>query len=635
MIVVLSRPGGGAGRVSTLKRCVVVLPGFAVLAWVLFGGEAGAALVVLDGARSPVTVQDRLEWFTGDDGTLDIRALTGGRAAFRPAPPRAVYPRRAAPYWFRLRLTARAETAAWWLELAYTQLDHIDLYHRVGAGPWSHQVAGDRHPHADLAWRHPYPAFRLPLRAGAVTEVLLRVQSSTSIMVPLSLWREDALARHTQDRVLVNGLAYGVLVALMLYNLFLFPTTRDAAYLWFALYLASFTAFQFSLDGFGSLYLWPQWPALADRAATLALWLCMAAGLRFTRRMGRMHRYAPRMDRLFRWLSNLALVLALAVALLGPAPVFGILPVMGLVVVLLIPLPLWAAWRAGYRPARYALLAYLPLLPGTVWLAARAMAWLEPSFWSEHLFIIGAALSSILLSFALADRINVMREERAAVRGRLLRAERAASRARQRFSRQLIEAQDGERRRLAAELHDGVGQTLSFLTNALRRLRRGDGAAVPASLEAAAREAVEEVRALSHRLHPSILDKLGWAAAIEAIAERTEAQTGIVCLVQLDEDSGALPPGADLHVYRVAQEALNNAQRHSGARRIELALRRRGMEWVFSVTDDGRGRGPSPAAGLGLASIAERATLLGGKARFENVVPHGFRVMLTFPAVAP
>ena len=594
---------------------------------------ATASVLRFDSSQERIDVQDYLEWFRGDNVDTGMAEPLSGASRFEPAPRSVIYPRSSDAYWFSLRLLpTNPLDKPWLLELGFTQLDHLDYYSRVGDGPWRHVRTGDRLAFGSRDIRHRYPVFKVALQAGVVSRVLLRVQSSTSILVPLTLWREDAFFSHSHDQALVAGLYYGVLLALVVYNLFLYPTVRDTAYLWFSLYLGSFALFQFSLDGFAARFFWPDWPVIADRAAIVSLYVCMAAALQFIRHIGRMHRYARRFDRLFAGLSFVAFMLAGITALMGSGSVFSLLPAFGVLVILLIPVPLWMAWRRGYQPARFALFAYLPVVPGAVWLAARAADQIEPSFWSEHLFVIGAAISSILLSFALADQINVLRREQAEIQSSLLESERAAGKAKQQFARQLIEAQDNERRRIAADLHDGVGQNLSFLSNMLARYQRRNGVVLPTVITETTQNAIDEVRAISHHLHPHLLDRVGLLTAIEALAEQVTSQTGIRCTASLEDITALLSKGGDLHLYRIAQEALSNVVRHSAADRIELVLRRKGETIEFSITDNGRGvKEGSASSGLGLESIRERARLLGGKVTFGATVPRGFKLVLSLP----
>ena len=592
------------------------------------------AVLFLDNKLNQVNPQSYLEWFMDTTGELEINDLSEKVHIFTKTPRGSNYPRTDKAYWFHLTLQSQKKTKAQWLlELSYTQLDTIDFYSRTGKGPWRQVSTGDKKTLSSRDIQHPLPVFKIALQPGVPTEIFLRVKSSTSILVPLSLWTEEAFYKHNMSFILINGLVYGVLIALIFYNLFLYPTVLDSTYLWFSLYLSSLFLFQFSFDGFSAFFLWPDSPVIIDRIAMFSLWLTIATGLRFTQLIGHMKQFTPRLNQLFHGLSMLCFILALIVAFSGPAITLSLLPPVALLTILFIPFALWRAWQSGYQPARYAFYAFFPQMPGAALLIARILNWIDTSFWSENLFIIGTALSSILLSFALADRINSIRNDNQEAQARLLESERSASKVQQQFSQKLIEAQDNERRRIAAELHDGIGQNLSFLANTIKRLYRKKGIAIPDSVNEAAREAVDEVRSISHQLHPHLLDKLGLVAAIEAIAQRTQQQSGIRCIVTIDESALSLSADTELHLYRIAQEALNNVAKHSNATQVELSLGKINGKTQFTVVDNGQGRtNNQDTSGLGLQSISERAKLLGGDVIFSTLNPHGFKITLSIPA---
>lgn len=595
-----------------------------------------AAPVIAEQAR--ISLQPYISWYFDPTGKVGIQDVINKETLFQAAPNKVHLKRSSGAHWLRfiIKLPENSAHKNWQLVLSYTQLDRIDLYSQSDTSALQHQVRGDSLPVSPQEALHAYPTFPLTLKQGQSITVYLRIQSSTSINVPLTLWQHEQFDRHEQKNLLINSLVYGVFIGLFFYNLFLYPTVRNPAYLWFALYLASFALFQFSMAGYARLYLWPQWPSLADRAATFSLWLCMASGLRFTQYIAYSGRYAPRFDRVFSGLVIFAFCIATIIMLTGPALSFPLLAPFGIIVTLIIPLPLLLATRSGYKPARFALLAFLPVLPGALLVAIRSMGIIEPSFWSENSLPVGAAVSSILLSFALADRINFLREEKMAVQSQLLKTERAAHAARENFSNQLIQAQDDERKRLASELHDGVGQNLSFLSNALKQLEKKLDKEVLKNASQITHEAVNEIRYISHQLHPHILDQLGLVVAIESIAERIEEQSQVRCDVNADIEADDLNAATQLHIYRIVQESLNNAIKHSHAKHIEVSLKQQAQHIILSIADDGSGlTQTSSTTGLGLENIKQRVTLSKGSLQFKNNMPHGTIVFITLPIPEP
>ncbi|MET9335149.1 sensor histidine kinase [Streptomyces cellulosae] len=219
-----------------------------------------------------------------------------------------------------------------------------------------------------------------------------------------------------------------------------------------------------------------------------------------------------------------------------------------------------------------------------------------------------------------------------------LEGERAASSAR------AILAQEGERRRIAQELHDEVGQSMTAVLLALKRA--SDEASEPLREELLqaqeiTRGSLDEVRRLVRRLRPGVLDDLGLVSAVTSLATEFSTHTGLRVVRRFDPDLPALDQETELVIYRVAQESLTNAARHAEARRVEVSLygdEETGEETVvLEVADDGRGIGAA-REGAGLRGMRERALLIGATLDIwspdeVSATGTGTRIRLTVPAV--
>ncbi len=198
-----------------------------------------------------------------------------------------------------------------------------------------------------------------------------------------------------------------------------------------------------------------------------------------------------------------------------------------------------------------------------------------------------------------------------------------------------LQAQEEERARVARDLHDEVNQSLTGL---LLRLEAARASAPPAlegelaQTKALANQAMRELLSLARQLRPTALDDLGLAAATAGQVEQL-ARGEIEAEFAAEGDFADLADDAQLVVYRVAQEALSNAARHSGAVRISVLLRRRGDGGVtLEVADDGRGFAfDESEGGLGIGGMRERALLIGGELTIESRPDHGTTVRLTVP----
>lgn len=199
-----------------------------------------------------------------------------------------------------------------------------------------------------------------------------------------------------------------------------------------------------------------------------------------------------------------------------------------------------------------------------------------------------------------------------------------------RASDRLLTVQEDEWRRIARELHDGVGQILTALSLRLEAPSAGQGAALDEARQLAA-EALGETRRLANRLRPARLDQVGLVAALRELGEHA----GIAVSVEVAPgvDDRHLDPAATAEAYRVVQEALSNVARHAGVGRAQVSVDRAYGELRIQIIDEGRGFDVASAAGsgLGLIGMQERALLLGGHLSIASSPGRGTIVELRIP----
>jgi two-component system sensor histidine kinase UhpB len=206
--------------------------------------------------------------------------------------------------------------------------------------------------------------------------------------------------------------------------------------------------------------------------------------------------------------------------------------------------------------------------------------------------------------------------------------------ARHEAARTALAAQEAERLRVARELHDEIGQTLTAVTIQAERAAHGDSELAQALRDVAdgVRESLDEVRRIARELRPEALDDLGLVNALIALCTRIGAQGGARVRRDLQAELPPLSPDVDLVIYRVAQESLTNALRHSGAREVTVSLTSDAGNVTLAVTDDGKGLPPQlPRDSAGIAGMRERALLVGGMLSLASAPGQGTEVRLTIP----
>lgn len=209
------------------------------------------------------------------------------------------------------------------------------------------------------------------------------------------------------------------------------------------------------------------------------------------------------------------------------------------------------------------------------------------------------------------------------------------------LARSVWRVQENERRRLARELHDGIGQHLTALRHRLEGLGRNASCAEDARLRQAfdlCEIAIAEVRALSRLLRPQILDDLGLDAALHWLARHSSEDTRCTIDVNVGELPAQLDSDLSTLIFRVVQEALANAIKHAGARQVIVSLSQRGGSLLLLVVDDGRGcdvddalRRSSESESTGLASMRERVRLFGGQLELVSQPGEGLQLRARLP----
>jgi signal transduction histidine kinase len=207
----------------------------------------------------------------------------------------------------------------------------------------------------------------------------------------------------------------------------------------------------------------------------------------------------------------------------------------------------------------------------------------------------------------------------------------------QELSAKLLRAQENERRTLARELHDEVGQSLSAIlmeaesaecTEDVREAQEH-----VAAIRRLAEKTVNEVRDLALLLRPSMLDDFGLVPALNWHAREMTKRTGMKVALHADDAADDLPDEHKTCIYRLVQEAINNSARHAKARKVEVELRREADRVRFSIRDDGAGFDTQFVRGLGLLGMEERVRRLGGRLEIRSDLGRGTLVQAELPVV--
>ena len=390
-----------------LRACVLVLAG-------LLPASGALALqpLTLEPDFSEVTLGRQLDFILDDSGQLTLDAAMAADAPWQSLQmDNASFGFNAKPLWLKLAVSSQSPTTRHLLLIVdYPVLDHVEL-HVVHTGrPSQHMTVGDALPFAQRPREHRLFLLPLTLEPRAGMTLYLRVQTEGSLQVPLRLADREYFYEHQLDFTMIQGWYFGIMTVMALYNLFIYFSLRDPNYLVYTLFVTCTALFVANIKGYSFQYLWPHWPALNQFSLPLIIIALGFTGTVFSLGLLQVRRDYPRLYR-FHLLYFLAYALALPVALFAPyeisirlsALIAGLASLSGMVV------GSYIAWN-GQRTARLYVLAWGGLLLAAAILAMNKAGLLAAGPLSDYALQIGSAVEVLLLSFALANRINDERE---------------------------------------------------------------------------------------------------------------------------------------------------------------------------------------------------------------------------------
>ncbi|UVM26718.1 hybrid sensor histidine kinase/response regulator [Pseudomonas sp. B21-021] len=380
-----------------------------------------ASAVEFDEFTQSLPLGQSLQVFEDPSGQASIADVRAQAAAgnFKPhdkATLNAGYSRSA--FWLKIDLHYRptnpSAQRSWLLELAYPPLDHLDLYLPDAAGDYRLvRQTGDALPFASREIRQNNYLFDLAFKPDQQRTVYLRLSSEGSIQAPVTLWSSTAYLEDQPVRLYVLGIIYGVLLGMLVYNLFIYLSVRDTSYLYYIFYIASFGLYQLSVNGAAVEYFWPDNPWWANAATPFFIGCAGLFGSQFARSFLQTKNHS-------RWLDRLLMALiAFGAVVIGLSLMtsYGLALRLATTLALTFTVVIFAAgilaWWRGLRVARYFIIAWSAFLIGGIVNTMMVLGLLPNVFLTMYASQIGSAIEVALLSLALADRINAMREQQA------------------------------------------------------------------------------------------------------------------------------------------------------------------------------------------------------------------------------
>lgn len=393
----------------------------------LFSSPAEAVeQIVLSPSGMGVRVDNHAEWLKDPSGSLNIQDVLSQRRRFASSGGTFNFGLTGTAYWIRIQLHNPGDMPVNWIyEVNEPIIDFVDAYLLSADGAVLRGRGGDRLPLSEKAVASRSPAFLFTTPAHERQELFVRCQMDPlgELNATSSIFSPEVYERAKAKDILINGIFFGALLVMFLYNLFIFFSVRDFAYLFYVAYLLAMACFWIGMRGFGHVYLWPDMLLFNFFFPMIMVGMSIIFAALFMKKF----LYFPPESRPHRGLEVLpyllggTLILAVLARQGAMAVYLGYATAFSTLIFLYFG---FVSWRAGYRPARYYTISWMIFVSGVVIFALKDMALLPYNAFTVWSAQLGGLGEMALLSFALGDRIKMVSEEKKEELEGRLRAER-------------------------------------------------------------------------------------------------------------------------------------------------------------------------------------------------------------------
>ena len=325
-------------------------------------------------------------------------------------------------FWVRIELKNTTPTEHLMLALELPIMDEVELYSPTADGGFSAIRMGEDRPFTERKYQDPNYLFDLYIKTGATKTYLMRVKGRESVQLPLSIGPPQNVLEYYKTIDIVSGFYFGIILVMLFYNLFIYFSVRDKSYLLYVLYILLVGLTQTSLQGYPFKYLWPNTPWIAQHSLFLFPSLVGAAGLQFMRVFLNAKHYIPKLNRYVPPVLFSVYVGCIILAITGKYTIsYKAIEINAMCVSLFMLVGSIIIWRRGYRPAKFFFFAWVIFLAGVTIFVMKDLGVLPYNGFTRYTMHIGSGIEVVLLSFALADRINILTQEKEASQAEALR----------------------------------------------------------------------------------------------------------------------------------------------------------------------------------------------------------------------
>ena len=379
--------------------------------------------LVIDKADKPVLVGNSLSIFIDSSAQYTEKTIQQVDRFQQSKKMIPVFPVVEGFIWAKFTLTNSKDPLPLFLDLQYANISRIEFYQVKDTGLVLLQEGGNALPFEKNRRLSPYYICSINLPQGDTVTYFIKISSKHQVLLPLFVENRVSLDNSMGLQEIAVGIYMGIMIAIFLYNLFLYFPTKDNSYLIYIFYLLFLSVAQVTLAGYAFKYFWPNHPVLNDYALPITSALAGITGISFAIYFLRIRYYIPKLT-LWLFLLMFLFAGAIVLSLIGMNDMsYDILNIISLIGGIVLLIASWyIARKKKYKPGYFYFFAWIAFLGGMIVFVMRNFNILPYNNFTTYILYVGSAIEGILLSIALADKINILRKEKEVSQAEALRA---------------------------------------------------------------------------------------------------------------------------------------------------------------------------------------------------------------------
>ncbi len=527
-------------------------------------------------------------------------------------------------FWYRIKLKNESNKR-WIFAVKGTLLDEIELFEIKSDGTFTKRISGDHYPHSTREIDSPMFAFYLKIPQNDSQTLYLSVKSQDTKQFTLQIDDDDFFNKQLNQVMFRWFFYFGMLFMMFVYNLLLFFSIRDITYLYYVLYITCFGMMQLAIFGYGTQFIWGESVWFTNRASTVFAGGTTIFIALFSYKFLNIKHFFPKLKAVFIYLITCG-SLIIIVNLIKPTATSNYLTaIISLPNVLMMPVIGTLVLLKGFRPARYYMLAWGILFFSIAIFLMNAVGLFPESNLKNLILPIGGIFEIVLLSFALGNRINTIEKEKT-------KAQKEAVKQ--------LQANEEVRTRIARDLHDDLGSTLSSI-RILSEFAQNQTTQNPEKVPNLLNKITNSTQKLQENLQDIVWTTQSKDNTVEELLVRIRQFGGEVLEakninyhLKIDNSLNkiAISPNFQYDIFMIFKESINNIVKYANAKNVIVNFDLKADLIVLSIKDDGIGFDiEQEKDGNGLKNIPRRAENIDGDVEIISKIGSGTTIILSFP----